>query len=343
MHYLGFPNQFFRESLYQYNRSELILIHNRSNSVLQDHNSSIYSKIQAAAAVPLFGVGFFFLLIGALASYPLYLIGYFFSGLSFDNWDLLVDFSFQSPEEQSFLIQRDLSLGDSSWLENLKQLGLYKKETSFTHWTQAIITGVNRHLRHGETLTIDFIAQQLGLGPEGPEALTNTINEQDDQGRTPLMRAAYLGNSQIIQLLTDLGADLNITNVQGKKAIDYAENWETMNEYELGIHLMPTNIYRQFTVKELNYTKFFRLPFTYPDHDPIIQLRRTHQNEVIKALYPVHIQLQTLFLGMNCTKKPTNPLSRFKEHYLFDANVLGIVREYLDPDKKERNIILHTS
>jgi len=48
------------------------------------------------------------------------------------------------------------------------------------------------------------------------------INEQITEGDTPLMLAAQLGNDEIIQLLINYGADINFSNTEGKRAIDYA-------------------------------------------------------------------------------------------------------------------------
>ena len=47
------------------------------------------------------------------------------------------------------------------------------------------------------------------------------INLQDEMGCTALMRAAYSGFEELINLLVNNGADTNIKDKDGRKAYDY--------------------------------------------------------------------------------------------------------------------------
>jgi ankyrin repeat protein len=47
------------------------------------------------------------------------------------------------------------------------------------------------------------------------------INEQDNNGCTALMRAAYSGYAEMVQYLLDHGADKELVDAEGNKAIHY--------------------------------------------------------------------------------------------------------------------------
>ena len=47
------------------------------------------------------------------------------------------------------------------------------------------------------------------------------INEQDNNGCTALMRAAYSGYAELVQYLLEHGADKELIDLEGNKAIHY--------------------------------------------------------------------------------------------------------------------------
>ena len=51
-----------------------------------------------------------------------------------------------------------------------------------------------------------------------------SVNARNSFGGTALIRAAYLGNLEIVDMLLDAGADPNILTKQGVSAIGYASN-----------------------------------------------------------------------------------------------------------------------
>ena len=52
------------------------------------------------------------------------------------------------------------------------------------------------------------------------------VNTKNDDGDTPLMTACYKGNSEIVKILIDAGADVNACGESGIRALDYANKIE---------------------------------------------------------------------------------------------------------------------
>lgn len=48
------------------------------------------------------------------------------------------------------------------------------------------------------------------------------VNLQDEEGRTPLNLAASKGNKELARILIDAGADVNIEDIYGKKPLHIA-------------------------------------------------------------------------------------------------------------------------
>ena len=59
------------------------------------------------------------------------------------------------------------------------------------------------------------------------------INALDNEGATPLILAVRGHHREFISLLLRRGADINITDDSGKKAIDYAKDWGTKELMEI--------------------------------------------------------------------------------------------------------------
>jgi len=69
------------------------------------------------------------------------------------------------------------------------------------------------------------------------EALINAgadINTQNGSLQwTALMRAAAVGNVEVVELLRDLGTDLDIVDTQGRTAVQIAEDFSHFNIAEI--------------------------------------------------------------------------------------------------------------
>jgi len=50
------------------------------------------------------------------------------------------------------------------------------------------------------------------------------LNRQDENGRTALMYAAMFGKYKVIEALKEAGADLDVTDKDGLKAVHHAAN-----------------------------------------------------------------------------------------------------------------------
>ena len=93
---------------------------------------------------------------------------------------------------------------------------------------------------------------------------TGDINSKDIYGRTPLMCAAENGHLDIICVLLFYYADPNITDNNGKKAIDYIKlgnNINDITEYKIERALMFTGLVRCFLnnmINEKDFDKFMK-------------------------------------------------------------------------------------
>ena len=88
---------------------------------------------------------------------------------------------------------------------------------------------------------------------------TGDINSKDIYGRTPLMCAAENGHLDIICVLLFYYADPNITDNNGKKAIDYIKlgnNINDITEYKIERALMFTGLVRCFLNNMINEKDF---------------------------------------------------------------------------------------
>ena len=88
---------------------------------------------------------------------------------------------------------------------------------------------------------------------------TGDINSKDIYGRTPLMCAAENGHLNIICVLLFYYADPNITDNNGKKAIDYIKlgnNINDITEYKIERALMFTGLVRCFLNNMINEKDF---------------------------------------------------------------------------------------
>lgn len=74
----------------------------------------------------------------------------------------------------------------------------------------------------GESRTSSEDSDSAKTDPVVDSSLNDTINQQDDQGRTPLMRAVADGNSDEVAALLEKKADVLITDNEGHTALDIA-------------------------------------------------------------------------------------------------------------------------
>jgi capsule polysaccharide export protein KpsE/RkpR len=102
------------------------------------------------------------------------------------------------------------------------------KFTFFTestkYFTQKLLT-----VTQNENASVEEVSRLIQEGAN--------VNASSDTGSTPLMLAAqYSSNTDVLQVLIDNGASIDIQDNQGKRAIDYAEQneaWAGTSVYDL--------------------------------------------------------------------------------------------------------------
>jgi ankyrin repeat protein len=102
-------------------------------------------------------------------------------------------------------------------LSLVKKLVERDADVNKTGWTALHYAASGGHLQ-----VIDFLLENSAY-----------IDAESPNGTTPLMMAAMYGSPESVKLLIQAGADLNVKNMQGMTALDFAVRADRQNSKEL--------------------------------------------------------------------------------------------------------------
>ncbi|RLN40065.1 26S proteasome non-ATPase regulatory subunit 10 [Panicum miliaceum] len=72
-------------------------------------------------------------------------------------------------------------------------------------------------------------SDMLGLGFDGGDAAAGVLNAKDEEGWAPIHSVASTGNAQIVEILLERGADVDLTTDGGRTALHYAASKGRLN------------------------------------------------------------------------------------------------------------------
>lgn len=75
------------------------------------------------------------------------------------------------------------------------------------------------------------------------------VNRTDDEGRTALIAAAYMGHSEIVEHLLDYGAEINHADSDGRTALSVAALCVPSNHGYTKVRLQSIVLYKFFKSK----------------------------------------------------------------------------------------------
>ncbi len=109
------------------------------------------------------------------------------------------------------------------------------KESDATKVTQLLTDGVDPNILGGEgypLLTHSVLLNNLEITKLLLERGANPNKTEENAFMTPLMRAAFQGNANIVSILVEAGADVNATNSLGETALMKAVTYDSVDVVE---------------------------------------------------------------------------------------------------------------
>jgi ankyrin repeat domain-containing protein 17 len=106
------------------------------------------------------------------------------------------------------------------------------------------------------------------------------VNSQDDEGWTPLSKAAALGHADTVEALCDAGADPAKRNRFGRTALDYARGIPGTQDLTAGKEITDAAERGVFDRDELYYVLARKAEASGADYERIIKLIEEHEKRV---------------------------------------------------------------